>query len=295
MNFLYDIFSQHQMFIYLSIIYIGLEFFYPIAKKQKFLRKEFRQDVLWYILNYIYIDRWLYYLLTYLSFIFLPLWGRYVLYRIAPDSWLRFHALPLKIENVFLLVLVLFVVIDFLAYWLHRLSHRIPFLWNFHILHHSPKELDWLSGTRSYWVDGLLSKLTTAFVLVFIDVSEEGLSILAIWDTHIQLFIHSNIRLRFGPLEKVFNNTHAHWWHHDVNIHHRYGQNFGQYTVIWDKLFNTYYVEEGYPEKLGLKDEINYPSGMVARFFYPVLKLSFVSKLLPRQIKLEDDTLGTNE
>lgn len=291
MNFLHDIFDHHWMFILFSILYIGLEFFFPIVKKQKFLREEFGQDVFWYVLNNIYIDRWLYYFLSYISFYFLPLWGRYVLHHITPDSWLIIQTLPFKIENVFLLAIILFVAIDFFAYWLHYLNHRIPILWNIHILHHSPRKLDWLSGTRAYWLDGLLSRMMASFVLIFIDVSEEGLTLLALWDTQVQFFTHSNIKLRLGPLEKILNNTHAHWWHHDVNTHHRYGQNFGQYTLIWDKLFKTYYVENDYPEKLGLKDEIEYPRSMIARFFYPIIKLSFVSKLLSRQIKVEDDTI----
>jgi len=289
MDFLHDFFTHHWMFILFSILYIGLELLFPIVKNQKFLREEFGQDIFWYIFNNVYVDRWFYYFSSYLALNIFPLLGRFVLNNITPETLSHFQIFPLKIENNFLLALILFVVIDFLAYWLHYLNHRIPFLWSFHILHHSPRKLDWLSGTRAYWVDGLLSSLIPSFVLIFIDVSEEGLTLLALWDTQVQFFTHSNIRLRLGPLERILNNTHAHWWHHDIHCHHRYGQNFGQYTVIWDKLFKTYYVEKDYPEKLGLSEEINYPQSILGRFFYPF------QRLIPRQIEIEDDTLKHNE
>src|SRR5690606_15274677 len=171
MEFLYDIFGHHWMFILFSILYIGLELLFPIVKNQKFLREEFGQDIFWYIFNNVYIDRWFYYFVSYLSLNLLPLWGRYVLHHITPETWSFIELFPYKIDNTFLLAFILFVVIDFMAYWLHYLNHRIPFLWRMHILHHSPRKLDWFSGTRSYWVDGLLSSLIPSFVLIFLDVS----------------------------------------------------------------------------------------------------------------------------
>ena len=36
------------------------------------------------------------------------------------------------------------------AYWGHRWSHEIPFLWRFHAVHHEPEHIDWLVNTRTH-------------------------------------------------------------------------------------------------------------------------------------------------
>ena len=38
-------------------------------------------------------------------------------------------------------------------YWGRRLSHEIPFLWRFHAVHHSAREMDFLVSSRGHPVD----------------------------------------------------------------------------------------------------------------------------------------------
>ena len=38
-------------------------------------------------------------------------------------------------------------------YAVHRLFHRVPWLWRFHAIHHSSRALDWLAGSRLHLVD----------------------------------------------------------------------------------------------------------------------------------------------
>ena len=37
---------------------------------------------------------------------------------------------------------------DLVQYWLHRVFHRVPWLWKFHSVHHSAQMMDWLAGSR---------------------------------------------------------------------------------------------------------------------------------------------------
>src|SRR5580658_5239021 len=46
------------------------------------------------------------------------------------------------------------VLFDALAYWGHRWSHQVEFLWRFHCVHHSSERMDWISGVRSHPFDG---------------------------------------------------------------------------------------------------------------------------------------------
>jgi len=49
---------------------------------------------------------------------------------------------------------------DFGAYWGHRASHHIPFLWRFHAIHHSAEHMDWLVNTRAHPVDMVFTRLS---------------------------------------------------------------------------------------------------------------------------------------
>ncbi|MDN5089484.1 sterol desaturase family protein, partial [Aliarcobacter butzleri] len=40
-------------------------------------------------------------------------------------------------QIVLMYTISIFVVSDFTRYWLHRFLHTIPFLWEFHKIHHS--------------------------------------------------------------------------------------------------------------------------------------------------------------
>ena len=44
-------------------------------------------------------------------------------------------------------------------YWGHRLSHEIPFLWDFHSIHHSAEEIDFLVNSRAHPVDLVFGRL----------------------------------------------------------------------------------------------------------------------------------------
>ena len=48
---------------------------------------------------------------------------------------------------------------EFGAYWGHRWSHELPFLWRFHSVHHSAEQMDWLVNTRSHPLDMVFTRL----------------------------------------------------------------------------------------------------------------------------------------
>ena len=54
----------------------------------------------------------------------------------------------IEIQASWLVYLTAFVVIDFGNYWNHRLSHKINFFWNQHIIHHSSEEFNLACALR---------------------------------------------------------------------------------------------------------------------------------------------------
>ena len=43
--------------------------------------------------------------------------------------------------------------VDFIQWGIHRLLHRVPFLWGFHKVHHSIIEMDWNGSMRFHWLE----------------------------------------------------------------------------------------------------------------------------------------------
>ena len=47
---------------------------------------------------------------------------------------------------------------DFVEWWIHRLLHFVPFLWKFHQVHHSVKQMGFASHLRYHWMENVVYK-----------------------------------------------------------------------------------------------------------------------------------------
>ena len=96
-------------------------------------------------------------------------------------------------------ILGLFVT-DFIAYWFHRLSHQVNFLWAAHIVHHQSEELNITTVFR-------VSFFAVVFrALFFVWMALAGFDVFTIVTTSLflglyQLFTHSRIVGKLGILE----------------------------------------------------------------------------------------------
>ena len=76
---------------------------------------------------------------------------------------------------------------------------------------------------------------------------------------------HANIRITWGPLKYVFNNSVMHLYHHAKVLPNdrAKGVNFGISLSVWDYIFKTNYIpqdKEG-DYDLGFEGIENYPKG----------------------------------
>ena len=161
-----------------------------------------------------------------------------------------------------------FLVVDFTRYWVHRAHHRVPFLWNFHRVHHSVRTMDSTTGFRMHVVDFLqLSVLPMLLFGVLFDTS--GWSPLAIPFAMIPGIVadaleHSNTRFAPRPtwLRYVFNNPLFHSWHH-VRDAELCDGNYANALPVWDLLFRSDVSQDVPPEELGLIDAKDLASDVV--------------------------------
>lgn len=65
---------------------------------------------------------------------------------------------PLSRQPIWLQTVQIYLLVDFMGYWSHRLFHQGAW-WPFHAVHHSSEDLDWLGSLRVHPVNDMVNKL----------------------------------------------------------------------------------------------------------------------------------------
>jgi sterol desaturase/sphingolipid hydroxylase (fatty acid hydroxylase superfamily) len=146
--------------------------------------------------------------------------------------------------------LLVVVLADVAGYWIHRLMHRVPWLWRFHAVHHAPTHLAWYQTWRQHPVDFVLHGVVVGVPGALLGVSLSELSSVVLLRKALTVFLHANVRWRFGALEQLIATPAFHHLHHGAGDD-ELDCNFAG-TFPWvDRLFGTY-RRPRFPERLGL-------------------------------------------
>ena len=150
---------------------------------------------------------------------------------IPGSAYLEHVSSPLK-------YVLIFVLSDFLVYWIHRAKHT-RWLWRVHQWHHAPQQLYWLAGIRASLVDGLASTIPMVLMLsMFRCTAIESMVIWLIAGPIMNGWMHLNSHLG-RSLEMILVTPQVHRLHHSgLQVH--YNKNFGSFFTFWDRLFGTY-------------------------------------------------------
>lgn len=270
MNFVALLVSAGLSFVLLALVFRPLEIVFPAKPGQRFLRPAWLLDLCFFLGQYL-------------------LWSTLVLWTLSHfGDWLDGmmpHGLRgvVATQPLWLQAIEVVVLSDLLIYWGHRLQHRVGFLWRFHAVHHSTEHLDWLAAHREHPLDsiytiGLIN--LPAFVLgVPLETLAGFIAFRGIW----AVYIHSNVRLRLGPLRLVLGSPQIHHWHHDRN---REAGNYANLSPLMDIIFGTYHCPDHEPERYGI-DEPS-PRTWLGHMIVPLLP-----KRLARRRAAEDIARGS--
>lgn len=258
-DFLWDTRGYFFWLLVVSLLCFVLERLWPWRPAQQALRPQIGQDLFWLLFNGHYAG------------ILVAHLGDLLLRRLGLGA---LDARPGVLAQAPLWAqFVGFLVVKDLVEWgIHRLLHRVPLLWEFHKLHHSIRELDWIGNFRFHWMEIVVYKALSYLPLLLLGVNGEVILWIAVVSTFIGHLNHANLRIDWGPLRYVFNSARLHVWHHDVVLHHPYGQNFAIVFSVWDWLFGTihYPADVEQPARLGFEGDARFPRGLIGRLVYPL-------------------------
>ena len=239
-NYLNDLSSveKQSMLIIISaaVLFLILERLFPYNKGQEVLREGFFDDLALYTIAQSYI-------LSILIF-------SYIINFI--DSATGISRLKLFADIPIWIQLVFFTIThDIYIYWMHRWQHSNKWLWRIHEAHHSPKKVDWLSGSRSHALEILINQTVEFAPIVLLGSPPEVIAykgvISAVWG----MYIHSNLDVKTGWLQKIINGPEMHRWHHSTGKGRN--RNFATKFAIWDWLWGTAFLPPSKPDEYGLK------------------------------------------
>ncbi|NJM52662.1 MAG: sterol desaturase family protein [Blastocatellia bacterium] len=143
--------------------------------------------------------------------------------------------------------ILLFLAIDFIFYWVHRWGHEINIMWAAHSPHHTAQEMNLIVALRT----GITQRLLYfSFFWVMAVIGFHPIDIYAVVGLHVFIgfFNHTEfVRKLWRPLEYIFSTPSNHRVHHGVNPQYL-DKNYGEFLIIWDRIFSTYEEEREKPE-----------------------------------------------
>ncbi|HYP68015.1 MAG TPA: sterol desaturase family protein [Thiobacillaceae bacterium] len=178
------------------------------------------------------------------------------------------------------------VVSEIGFYWGHRWAHQIPFLWRFHSVHHSARQIYFLISSRAHPIDNVFIRLC-GFIPVYVvgiatPLTREGGTVSALLVLALTMwgfFIHSNLRWRFGPLEWLIATPHFHHWHHTLGGER--DRNYASMLPLMDWIFGTLHLpRKQWPEAYGIEAKL--PASITGQMLYPLRPPPTVS--LPERV-----------
>lgn len=252
----------------ISLVFFSMELFRPWRKDQPKFRKDFWLDAFYMFFNFFLFSL--------------------VIYNAASEvvvNW--FHQLLgfFGIENLVAIhigswpvwsqLLILLVVRDFIHWNVHRMLHRVAWLWEFHKVHHSVEEMGFAAHLRFHWMENVVYRVLEYIPLAMIGFGITEFFIVHAFTTLVGHFNHSNLRVPLGPLKYIFNNPQMHIWHHARNMpkKHRFGMNFGLTLSLWDYLFKTACIpHDGRDIPLGFGGMKEFPKTFWGQSFHGLWK-----------------------
>ena len=264
--------SWHNYFYWLlgaSILIYLAEIAFPWRKNQSLIRDHFWLDIFYLFWNYF-----LFSLIAYnaISMVAVEAFNDFIgLFGITNLVAFQVANLPGWSQ-----LLLIFLLRDFMQWNIHRLYHHVGWMWEFHKVHHSTKEMGFAALLRYHWMENILYR-----TLEYIPLAMIGFGISDFFIVHIFTLVagqigHANLNIPLGKLKYIFNGPQMHLWHHAKELpeSHPNGFNYGITLSIWDYIFSTHYWPSNDENLLvGLPDEEKFPEDFVGQNIEPFRRI----------------------
>jgi len=241
--------------VVVGLLFVPVERVFPNRTEQTVFRDEWREDVFYFLISSLLVQ-----VLTFLA--------------MAPSNavsgWFDFAGTRAVIGLIpfWVQVLIIMAATDFVQYWVHRAFHTVPFLWRFHAIHHSPKQLDWLASGRMHFVEIAVLRGVTAVPMFTLGFDPAAIQTYLLVVYFYSTFIHANLSWHFGWLERFLVTPRFHHWHHGSD-RAAIDVNYASHFPVYDFLFGTHHLPDTeWPDSYGVVGD-DVPKGYWRQMLHP--------------------------
>ncbi len=269
---LIDIYHWDNYFyglIVISLLVWALEVIFPWRKGQSIFREDFWLDTFYMFFNFFLLNL---IVLIALSNTVAEFFNEIL----GVFGW---HINSLKVFSVndfprWLGLFIFFIITDFVQWNTHRLLHRVPWLWNFHKVHHSVKEMGFAAHLRYHWMEPVVyNSLLYIPIAIIGGFDAQDVAIVYFFSIVIGHLNHANLGWNYGPLKYILNNPKMHIWHHvkELPEHATYGINYGLTLSVWDYIFKTDHIpHDGRDIEIGFDGDEEFPKTFIKQSILPI-------------------------
>jgi lathosterol oxidase len=238
----------------LALVFVPLERALALVREQRILRAGWRTDLAHFLASHLLVQVLALLTISPAALLFAGL--------VSPGLQAAVAAQPLPLQ-----VLEAMAVADLFQYGAHRAFHAVPWLWRFHAIHHSSTALDWLAGSRLHLLDVVVTRATTFVPLFVLGFAEPALVAYLVFVAFQAVFLHANVRVRFGRLRWILATPEFHHWHHAAEAT-ALDKNFAVHLPVLDWIFGTAWLPDRWPARYGIAGD-PLPEGWGAQLVWP--------------------------
>ncbi len=180
----------HNYFYWLLLVsafFLALEWINPWRKEQPKFRKDF-----WLDFFYMFFNFFLFSLIIFNA-------ASMVVVNLLNDGIIGLTGFDLQAANplrnfpAWSILLIGFVFRDFIQWWVHRLLHYHPRLWEFHKVHHSVEQMGFAAHLRYHWMENIVYRTLEYIPLALLGIGLYDFFIIHIFTLLVGHYNHSNI------------------------------------------------------------------------------------------------------
>lgn len=187
---------------------------------------------------------------------------------IVSYDWMVDNLSLIHIETTWIIYLVAFIGLDFSGYWVHRISHKVNYFWNHHLIHHSSEEFNLGCALRQSISKWFSISFVFLLPIALLGIPAQVVAVIAPIHLFSQYWYHTKLIGNLGFLEYILVTPSHHRVHHAINDIY-IDKNLSQIFIFWDKFFGTFQVElEHEPPVYGVKKSVKSWNPFVINFIH---------------------------
>jgi len=176
--------------ILVSLFFLVVEIIIPWRKKQAVLRKDFWLDAFYMFFNFFIFSLIIY---NAASLLIVNLFNDAI--KLVSGGFDLQALNPMNSLPIWAILLIGFVVRDFVQWWIHRLLHKSDWLWQFHQVHHSVEEMGFAAHLRFHWMENVVYRTLEYIPLAILGIGLHDFFIIHIFTLAWGHYNHSNISI----------------------------------------------------------------------------------------------------